>query len=152
MSTNTNNVLSLVATTASRVRELPIKDCQLVMIRDIGRIAFDFKGQRTFYNQIVELEKDEDRLALESPSNGYYFVIDKATFWAYKDGWIQITSEPQEIVFIGVELPELGQANRIYIKKNDKEISIWDSETNRYIVVSNYTEDATETDIENLFN
>lgn len=147
----TKNLPSLVATKASRVRELPIKDGQLIFIQDIGRIAFDFNGTRVFYNQIVELNTEVERQNLENPLNGYYFVIDEAVLWFYKDGWTQITGKPEDIVFIGVELPALGQKNKIYVDVDDREISVWDEENDKYIVVSNYTEDTTVADIESLF-
>lgn len=150
--TSTKSIMSLIATTSSRIRDLIIKDGQLIFIQDLGRIAFDFKGQRVFYNQIVELNTEAERLALESPLDGYYFVIDEACLWFYQNGWIQITEKPKDIVFIGVELPELGQANKIYIDTDDREISVWDEETGSYIVVSNYTEEVTDEDIENLFD
>lgn len=149
---NTKSIMSLIATSSSRIKDLVIKDGQLIFIRDIGRIALDFKGERVFYNQIVELNTDAERLALDSPLDGYYFVVDQACLWFYKNGWIQITDKPQDIVFVGVELPELGQANKIYIDVDDREISVWDEETNKYITVSNYTEEASDEDIENLFD
>lgn len=149
--TTTKSVMSLIATTSSRIRELPIKDGQLVFIQDLGRIAFDFKGQRVFYNQIVELDTEADRQALESPLDGYYFVIDSACLWFYKDGWIQITDKPQNIVFIGTELPQLGQQGKLYVDTDDKEISVWVEETGEYVTVSNYTEEASAEDIESLF-
>lgn len=150
--TTTKSVMSLIATTSSRIRELVIKDGQLIFIQDLGRIAFDFKGQRVFYNQIVELDTEAERQTLESPLDGYYFVIDSACLWFYKDGWIQITDKPQDIVFIGTELPQLGQQGKLYVDTDDREISVWHEETGKYITVSNYTEEATNTDIENLFN
>lgn len=150
--TNTKSVMSLVATSSSRIRDLIIKDGQLIFIQDLGRIAFDFKGKRVFYNQIVELNTEAERLALENPLDGYYFVIDEACLWFYKDGWTQITEKPKEILFIGVELPELGQANKIYIDTDDREISVWNEEAGEYIVVSNYVAEVTKADIEDLFN
>ena len=149
-----NHVLSLVATTSSRIRDLVIKDGQLVFIQDLGRIAFDFKGKRVFYNQIVELNTEMDRLSLDAPLSGYYFVIDSAVFWFYQDGWNQITEKPEEVISIGVELPELGQAkeNTLYINKAEKEIAIFDKASNEYIIVSDYTNEVTDEDIENLFN
>jgi hypothetical protein len=144
--------MSLIATTSSRIRDLVIKDGQLIFIRDLGRIAFDFKGQRVFYNQIVELDTEADRLALENPLNGYYFVIDSACLWFYQDGWVQITEKPKEVIFVGVDLPQLGQKNKIYVDTDDREISVWDEETKQYIVVSNYTNEVSNDDIENLFD
>jgi hypothetical protein len=144
--------MSLIATSSSRIRDLVIKDGQLIFIQDLGRIALDFKGKRVFYNHIVELETEAERLALESPLNGYYFVIDSACLWLYKDKWIQITEKPQEVLFVGIELPELGQEGKLYVDKDDREISIWDEETDAYIVVSNYTQEVADSDIEDLFD
>ena len=148
----TKSVMSLIATTSSRIRDLVIKDGQLIFIQDLGRIAFDFKGRRVFYNQIIELDSEAERLNLENPLGGYYFIIDSACLWFYKDEWIQITDKPQDIVFIGTELPQLGQENKVYIDTDDREISVWIEETGEYLTVSNYTEEATNADIENLFD
>ena len=145
-------VMSLVATSSSRIRELVIKDGQLIFIQDLGRIAFDYKGKRVFYNQIVELETEADRLELDAPLGGYYFVIDSACLWFYKDGWTQITAKPNDILFIDVELPQLGQQGKLYIDTDDREISVWDEETDTYITVSNYTAEVTSKDIESLFD
>ena len=147
----TKSVLSLIATTSTKIRDLVIKNGQLIFIQDLGRIAFDFNNTRVFYNQIVELNTDAERTGLESPLNGYYFVIDTATLWFYQDGWFQITEQPEEIVCIGVELPELGQAKTLYVNKDEQVISVWDEETQQYIDVANYTHEVTNTDIENLF-
>lgn len=147
-----NSGLKVIATSSSRIRDLIIRDNQLIFIRDLGRIAFDSQGKRVFYNQIVELETEAERLALVNPIGGYYFVIGSACLYFYKDGWTQITERPQEVLFIGVELPELGQEGKLYIDTDDKEISVWDEETDTYITVSNYTAEVTKADIESLFD
>lgn len=152
MSDTAKSILNLIATTSSRIRELPIKNGQLVFIRDLGRIAFDFKDKRVFYNQIVELESEAERTALENPLDGYYFVIGSGVLWLYKNGWVQITERPENILFIGVELPQLGEENKLYVNKIEQDISVWDDETKQYIKVANYTKDVTNEDIENLFN
>lgn len=144
--------LKVVATSSSRIKDLVIKDGQLIFLQDLGRIAFDFKGKRVFYNQIVELATEADRLDLEEPLSGYYFVIGSACLWFYKDEWIPITERPQEILFIGVELPELGQEGALYIDKDDREISVWDEDNDEYITVANYTAEVSKQDIENLFD
>lgn len=151
MSDTNKNVLKLIATTSSKIRNLTIENGQLVFLYDVGRLAFDYKDNRVFYNQIVELKTEEERLALESPLDGYYFVIGSGVLWSYKAGWIQITEKPQSIEFIDVELPELGQENKLYVNKIERDISVWDEETSKYITVANYTMDATDEDIESLF-
>lgn len=147
---------TVIATTSDRVKDLVIKNGQLVFIQDKGRIAFDFKDKRTFYNQITELDTEYERSSLESPSSGYYFIIESATLWSYQDGWIQITTPPEDIVFIGTELPSLGKAQTLYVDKDDKQISVWDEATNEYIVVADKSEEVeidtvTIEDINSLF-
>ena len=95
-----------------------------------------------------------ERLAIDSPLSGYYFVVDTAVLWFYKDKWIQITEKPNEVVFIGVELPELGQAKEgtLYVNKAEREIAVFDSASNEYVIVSDYTNEVTIEDIEKLFN
>lgn len=151
-SSSASGGLKVIATSSSRIRDLIIRDNQLIFIRDLGRIAFDSKGKRVFYNQIVELETEADRLALVNPIQGYYFVIGSACLYFYKDGWTQITEKPEEVLFVGVELPELGQEGKLYIDTDDREISVWDEETDTYITVSNYTAEASDVDIESLFD
>lgn len=152
--TATKSVMSLIATSSSRIRDLIIKNGQLIFIQDLGRIAFDFNDKRVFYNQIVELDTEAERLALEAPLSGYYFVIGTGVLWFYKDGWIQITERPQEVVFIGVELPELGQANKIYINTTEgsEGVSVWNEELDAYVVVADKTQEVTESEILSLFN
>lgn len=149
-----NAVMSLVATSSPRIRQLPLKNGQLIFIQDLGRIAFDYNDKRVFYNQIVELENEVDRLTLDEPLSGYYFVIGTGCLWFYKDGWTQITKKPANIVQIDVELPQLGQAEEgtLYVDKAERKIAIFDSVSNEYIIVSDYTHEATNEDIENLFN
>lgn len=148
----TSTILSVCATTSDRVKDLIIKDGQLIFVQDAHKIAFDFKGTRRFYNQIEELNTEIERKNLSTPVNGkYYFIIETAVLWRYFNGWIQLTTPPDEIVFIGTELPELGKKNTLYVNKNEREISVWDEEKDNYVAVSNYTETASEADILALF-
>ena len=148
---NNKAPFKVIATTSSRIRDLVIENGQLIFIQDLSRIAFDFNGKRVFYNQIKELETEYDRTSIDTPSCGYYFVIETAILWRYENEWIQITFPPEEIVFIGTELPSLGKKNKLYVSKSQREISVWDDENREYVAVSNYTEDITNEDIENLF-
>ena len=152
--TTSKSVLKLIATTSSKIKDLIIQDGQLVFLYDVGRIAFDYKGKRVFYNQIVELDTEAERLTLDSPLSGYYFVIDTGCLWHYQDEWTPITERPKQVVFIGVELPELGSAEEgaLYVNKAEKEIAVFDSASNEYVIVSNYTNEVTDADIEDLFD
>lgn len=146
--------LKVIATSSSRIRDLVIKNGQLIFIKDLKRIAFDFNNTRTFYNQIVEIDTEVDRQNLENPLSGYYFVIGTACLWRYKNGWIQITEKPKEIVFIGIEFPELGQQGKLYVNTTDgnEHISVWDDDTDSYKVVADKTQTMTPEEVIALFN
>lgn len=149
---NTTPILSVCATTGERVNELPFKNGQLIFVQDKHRILFDFNDKRKFYNHIEELATDRDRSSMLAPITGmYYFVIETAVLWTYQGGWIQITSRPEEIVFIGAEMPELGKAKTLYVNSADQNISIYDESTRTYKVVADCTRAAEVEDIEALF-
>ena len=143
-------VLSVCATTGSRLSDLVIKEGQLIFVQDKHRIAFDFKGKRVFYNQIEEIATEEERAALAPESGMFYFVIDTAVLWRYDTKWVQLTTPPQDVIFIGVELPELGSSNTLYVNKSGG-ISIWDIETSGYITVADKSGAIHEADITALF-
>lgn len=154
MAENTNNApLKVIATTGDRLKDLVIENGQLIFLHDIHRIALDFKGQRTFYNQITEIDSEYDRQNLANPLYGYYFVIDSAVLWLYKNEWIPITGTPNEILFIGTQLPSLGQRSKLYVSTTEKQenISIWDEQLNQYHIVADRTYEITADDIERLF-
>lgn len=146
-------IMSFCATVSDKVKDLVIKDGQLIFLHNEGTIALDYKGKRTFYNQIIELETEQERFNLSEPINRkYYFVIEKAVLWRYYNGWHQITSAPDEIIFIGTEMPELGKEKTLYVDKENREISVWDEEKTEYLKVSNYTEAISPEFLSGLFN
>lgn len=148
----TTPVLSVCATVGSKLSDLTIVDGQLTFVRDKHKIALDFGGKRTFYNQIEELATEQARVSLLAPVTGlFYFVIETAVLWTYQNGWVQITTPPKEIVFFGTELPELGVTKTLYVDTNKKEISVWDDETENYIVVADKTIEMTAEDVNALF-
>ena len=51
----TKREFKIVATTSERVGELDVKDGQLIFVRDKGKLAFDFNGERVFYDHSDEL-------------------------------------------------------------------------------------------------
>lgn len=156
--TNANNaatILSLCATTANKVKDISIKNGQLLFIHDAGRIAMDLHGKRTFYNQVVEIDSEQERIDLVDAINGkYYFVIETGVFWRYFNGWTQLTTKPEDIVFIGTELPELGQAKTLYVNKTvgNENISVWNEESNEYQVVADKTYSISADEISAMFN
>lgn len=146
------NIFSVIATVGSKVSDLAIKDGQLIFIQDKHRIALDFGGKRVFYNEILELETESARSAILAPVTGaYYFVIETAVLWTYHSGWVRITTPPEEIVFIGTEMPELGSANTLYVDSANKTISVWNETTGTYVVVADKTMEMSAEDVNALF-
>lgn len=145
-------IMSVVATTASRLPDLSIKNGQLIFIKDSQKVALDINDKRTFFNQIVVLQTDTERASLLAPISGlFYFVIDTAVLWHYEQSWIQITTSPNEIVYIDVSLPELGSANTLYVDTTLNNVSVWDDDAKKYQIVADKAEIITDDDILKLF-
>ena len=146
------HILSVIGTTAKRLSDLPIKNGQLIFLQDRQRIALDFNDKRIFYNEITLLQTDEQRIHLKEPIPGsFYFVISTAVLWSYETDWTQITTPTDDILFIGDSLPELGQNRKLFVNTQQKNISVWDSNSNQYVVVADKTNTVTTDDIDNLF-
>lgn len=150
---NIKPVLSVCATIGSKLPNLAIKDGQLIFVQDKHKIALDFGGKRVLYHQIEELATESARKSMLAPVTGlFYFVIETAVLWTYRDKWVQITTPPKEVVFFGTELPELGVTKTLYVDTGRKEISVWDESTSGYVVVADKTLELTAADINVLFN
>lgn len=149
--TTTKAILSACATVGSKLSDLAIKNGQLVFVQDKHRIALDFNDKRVFYNQIEELSTETERASMLAPVNGiYYFVIDSAVLWTYQNKWIQITTPPEDVVFIGVELPVMGSNKTLYVDITGG-ISIWDDVSQEYTVVADKCGSISVADITALF-
>lgn len=136
-------ILSMVvADQASKLKDLSIGHQQLIFCEDKRKIALDFDEKRTFYNQIETLETDAERETCEPVNGVFYFVIRTAVLFYYEDGWIQVTTRPSEITFIGESVfPEIGEENQLYVSRTDG-IKVWDNETQTYTIVADKTENA----------
>lgn len=149
---DTKPILSVIGTVKSRLPDLSIKNGQLIFIQDSPTIALDINGKRTFYNEIITLESEEQRESILAPITGcYYFVIATAVLWTYQTRWIQITTPPEDIVFIGLTLPQLGQSKTLYVDKKNETISVWDDEEKKYQIISDKTHSISEGEISSLF-
>ena len=144
----------IVADQASKLSDLAIGHQQIIFIEDKRKIVLDFEGKRTFYNHVEVLKTENERKELTTPESGlFYFVIGTATLWFYDEKWIRVTAPPEEIVFIGTSLPELGSENTLYVnKKNGEEgIFVWDVETQSYIFIAGKAKAISPSKIDGLF-
>ena len=113
------------------------------------KIRYDENLKKLWESDKPELEKRFLLAHMIEPS--FQTVLD--LYWYYEDGWIQVSNKPEQTVCIDVELPTLGQAKEgvLYVSKAHKEIAIFDNASNDYIIVSDYTNEASNEDIEKLF-
>lgn len=112
------NILKVVSTTSERLGQLPIEFGQLIFVKDTKELYFDHKEGRTLYNQqIIVLEKESDRTAMNKPVVGFYFVQETGIIWRYDTAWVKLTNAPSEqIEFISKkDFPAEGKANILYI-------------------------------------
>lgn len=147
-------ILSVCATVGSKLSDLAIVDGQLIFVQDKHKLALDYNGKRVFYNQIEELDTDVARQSMLAPVSGrYYFVIDTAVLWTYRDAdWVRITTPPDEIVFIGAVLPELGSRQTLYVDTANKQIAVWNDADSAYLIVSDKTHEIGSDEISALFD
>lgn len=144
----------IVADQSSKLSDFAIGHKQIIFLQDKQKIALDYNGKRTFYNHIEILQTENYRKEMTTQKNGlFYFVIGTASLWFYEEKWIRVTSPPQEIVFIGTELPELGSENTLYVnkKKGNESISVWDTETQSYILIAKKNAVISSSRIDELF-
>lgn len=135
--------ISLIITDESKLNTLPVKDGQMLFIRDKQKIVFDFNGNRIEYKDIIVLNKDSDRTKLPQPNDqSLYFIKETYKIWYYDSNWHKIGTDVNEI--ISYTKPDTGIENVLYIDKAKKIIQVWDKNKSSYIDIF------TQTDIETL--
>lgn len=146
---------SVIVTNYKNIGLLPPKDGQMCFVEDKGMLSFDFNNKRTFYHSIELVDTEADRSALENPIDGkFYFIRNSGVLWAYTDGmWKQLTHDPKDVFYIGVDFPEVGNPQTLYVDKNKKEMYVWNDDSKEYEVVANYftCSLADKSDITDLF-
>ena len=128
-------ILKAISTVDSKLSTLEQKDGQLIFCKDTRRILLDFNGVRTAYEQITTINTESQRTEMLAPVEAFYFVLDTHILWRYEDGWIQITTQPAEIVYLSdtyLDFPSVGNAHQIYIDTGDNAIYRWDGTETKY--------------------
>ena len=93
-------ILKVISTVDSKLASLEQKDGQLIFCKDTQKILLDLNGVRTAYEQIITINTDSQRTEILAPVDGFYFVLDTHILWRYSAEWIQITSQPADVVKI----------------------------------------------------
>ena len=66
--------MKFIATTSNKVESIKVTSGQLIFSRDDRVIYLDSDLGRTSFQQIITLIDDDQRLAIQFPLQGYYFV------------------------------------------------------------------------------
>ena len=93
-------ILKAISTVDSKLASLEQKDGQLIFCKDTQKILLDLNGVRTAYEQITTINTESQRTEILAPVDGFYFVLDTHILWRYSAEWIQITSQPADVVKI----------------------------------------------------
>ena len=93
-------ILKAISTVDSKLASLDQKDGQLIFCKDTQKILLDLNGVRTAYEQIITINTESQRTEILAPVDGFYFVLDTHILWRYSAEWIQITSQPADVVKI----------------------------------------------------
>lgn len=131
-------ILKAISTVDSKLASLEQKDGQLIFCKDTRRILLDLNGVRTAYEQITTLNTESQRTEILAPIDGFYFVLETHILWRYSSDWIQITSQPAEIIYISdtyLDFPSVGNLKQIYIDTGNDAIYRWDTATAKYFCV-----------------
>ena len=121
--------MKFIATTSEKIDSIPIVSGQLIFSRD-DRVIYLDTDVRTSFQQIITLIDDDQRLAIQFPLQGYYFVKSTKILWTYEnENWIQITEPPKQEVVYG--LPDVGEENVLYMEGT--KLYRWDKLSNSYI-------------------
>lgn len=150
-----NHPTSVIVTNYKNIGLIPPKDGQMCFVEDKGMLSFDFNGKRSFYHSVELINTETERSSIENPIDGkLYFIRNTGILWSYSDNmWKQLTCNPEDLVYIGVSFPEVGNPQTLYTDKEKKEMYIWDTESQEYKVVANYftCSLADKSDITDLF-
>lgn len=65
--------MKFIATTSDKIDNIPVVSGQLIFSRD-DRVIYLDTDVRTSFQQIITLIDDDQRLAIQFPLQGYYFV------------------------------------------------------------------------------
>lgn len=131
-------ILKAISTVDSKLASLEQKDGQLIFCKDTRKILLDLNGVRTAYEQITTINTESQRTEMLAPVEAFYFVLDTHILWRYEGEWIQITTQPAEIVYLSdtyLNFPPVGNTHQIYIDTDDNAIYRWNGTATKYFCV-----------------
>ncbi len=124
--------MKFIATTSDKLSSINFAPGQLIFSQD-DRVIYLDTTERISYQAILIVSTEAERVAIQSPVNGFYFVEETCVLWNCKNKtWVQLTVTPNEKIIFSdeVELPEEGSKNVLYVKNGV--IYQWDENNKAY--------------------
>ena len=124
--------MKFIATTSDKIKSINFAPGQMIFSQD-DRVIYLDTTERISYQAILIVSTEAERVAIQSPVNGFYFVEETCVLWSCKNQtWVQVTVTPHEQLIFSddMDLPETGNKNVLYVK--DGIIYQWDEETKTY--------------------
>lgn len=138
---STRTPFKMIRTNVNKIDSIPIVDGQFILVEemngDSAYIVSDNRTGRYKYTDIVDLNLEAEREAIQSPSkNKFYFVKETQLLYKYIDNnWVCINSKPAESVIQVnevINLPSVGNPNVVYFIKNKNLTYYWNEDEMRY--------------------
>ncbi len=84
------NVNQTINSRVNDKSKVPVQDKQLLIVPDSGDLYYDFGGTRTQLSDIITLDTETQRTALNAPYEKFYFVKESGVLWRYNNGsWVK---------------------------------------------------------------
>lgn len=134
-------ILKVYTTISNKLNDLHVQDGQLIFVSDTKTIYLDNNGVRLSYDIIQVLKTDKDRINIDSPKEGFYFVEENAILWRYNYKWIQLTQGDVPHIILTekyIDLPTIGEKDTLYSTENS--LYVWDKVNKKYISIASNTE------------
>ena len=111
---NTNLRVLTVNTNKTLLDQTAINNGAIYFVEDTKELFYDFNGSRLAIQDIVTLDKEEDRTSiLFAPLNKFYFVLETSTLWYYKSQWYKISSDPELATTVKAGIVQLATDDEV---------------------------------------
>ena len=133
-------IMKICTTTSDRIPDLPVKNGQMIFVRDVRKICMDLNDIRVTYEDIVVYQTDGDRVADSNAATGFYYVEQTHVMWRRNSlGWTQITPDNLNPIVIASfdKFPKVGDPSSLYV--DDDVLYKWDMVSESYLPVANLT-------------
>ena len=111
---NTNLRVLTVSTNKTLLDQTAINNGAIYFVEDTKELFYDYNGSRLAIQDILILDKEEDRTSiLFVPLNKFYFILETSTLWYYKSKWYKISNDPELATTVKAGIVQLATDNEV---------------------------------------